>query len=708
MESPEKLFVVGVGTSAGGLDAVRKFLDNIPDNTGLAFVIVQHFSAGMECLTPGLLSNHTRMEVRTVDQEQEIGPNCVYLNPGNKNLGIRGNQLIFLETSPKDPSDLPVDSFFHMLGESYRTRAIGVVLSGMGSDGARGIRTIKESGGTVLVQLPESAQFKDMPNAAIQTSLGDFILPPEKIAEKIVLHAREWQTKAELKEAEQRLNTALEAGNMAWWEMELPSGRVLFSSNKTDMLGRDARDFSHYRDFTNLVHPDDYEPAMEAMRNHLSGKSERYECQYRILNARGTYQWFQDVGQVVFRDEQRTLVAGIVIEVTHKKLMEIQLMEAMQKAETANTYKSQFLANMSHEIRTPMNSLVGFASLLREGGQDDETRNRYIEIIESSSKQLLTLINDIIDVSKIEAGELKVDKQPCHLKELLSELEIMFHELKLQKDKSQLEILSEVPEAQQHLRIYTDAGRLKQVFINLIGNALKFTDSGSIRFGFTVRDKKVIFFVADTGMGMPKDKLQLIFERFQQLEQANRTKSVGTGLGLAISKGIVELLGGTISVDSQEGKGSVFTFDLPLEPVSVAPPASGPPLPPELGAMQGKRILIAEDDPMNRLYLQEALKNLSLELLWASNGAEAVDLFVHEPRVDLVLMDIRMPVKDGFSAAREMLAHDPGAVLIAQTAQAMASDREKCLNQGFADYIAKPLRKDQLLRLIARWLAASR
>jgi len=196
MESPEKLFVVGVGTSAGGLDAVRKFLDNIPDNTGLAFVIVQHFSAGMECLTPGLLSNHTRMEVRTVDQEQEIGPNCVYLNPGNKNLGIRGNQLIFLETSPKDPSDLPVDSFFHMLGESYRTRAIGVVLSGMGSDGARGIRTIKESGGTVLVQLPESAQFKDMPNAAIQTSLGDFILPPEKIAEKIVLHAREWQTKA--------------------------------------------------------------------------------------------------------------------------------------------------------------------------------------------------------------------------------------------------------------------------------------------------------------------------------------------------------------------------------------------------------------------------------------------------------------------------------------------------------------------------------
>jgi two-component system CheB/CheR fusion protein len=512
------------------------------------------------------------------------------------------------------------------------------------------------------------------------------------------------QAESELGESEKRLQEALVAGNMAWWEMELPSGKVVFNKNKTTMIGRKAEDFKHYTDFINIVHPDDKQISMRAMQKHIDGKADHYECEYRIQNGEGKYQWFQDIGKIVFQSEEKTLISGIVLEITQKKKGELLLIEAKKKAEVANVYKNQFLANMSHEIRTPMNGLVGFAELLKDDNLSSEAKNRYVNIIESSSNQLLNLINDIIDVSKIEAGELGVTIDTCHVGTMMFELEDTFNEIKHQRDKKNVSIIALVSEEFRDLAIKTDPNRLKQVLSNLISNALKFTEEGEITFSYTVKRKKVVFTVQDTGIGIPKDKLELIFERFQQIAQPETGIQEGTGLGLAISAGIIELLGGKIKVSSIEGKGSKFTFELPYKPAEASITSTDKSNELDLHVFKNKKILIAEDDPINRIYLEEILTNTSLKTLWANNGAEALDLFKANEDLDLVVLDIRMPIMNGIVAANNMLQLKPSTRIIAQTAYAMEEDKERCFQAGFVDYISKPLQKQQLLEIIAHWI----
>ncbi len=509
----------------------------------------------------------------------------------------------------------------------------------------------------------------------------------------------------DLSESEQRLTTALEAGNMAWWELKMPSGKIVFNKKKTQMLGYSYKDFSHHNHFLQIIHPDDVEIVNQELQNHLSGKSEKYECQYRMKNADGYYQWFHSIGKIVSKNPNQNIVSGFVIEITSKKLNEIQLLEAKKKAEAANIYKDQFLANMSHEIRTPLNGLLGFAKLLRNDNLDEETRNTYVDIIESNSNQLLNLINDIIDVSKIEAGELNINFQSCHLGNMFIELEATYNELKRRKGKDNLEIRADVPDSLNDLIINTDPVRLRQVLTNLIGNAIKFTNEGSIEFGYTLNKNRIVFEVSDTGIGIPEDKYNVIFERFQQLENpVGKTKYDGTGLGLAIAKGIIHLLGGVIRIDSEEGKGTVFTFEIPYKPAYVNNVISNNTENINKGIFKGKQILIAEDDSFNRFYLKELLSELSLDILWAENGADAVELFKKNNGLSVALMDIRMPVVDGFDAIKQILEFKPDARIIAQTAFALASDKKKCLQSGFVDYISKPIQKEQLMEVITKWI----
>jgi two-component system, chemotaxis family, CheB/CheR fusion protein len=515
------------------------------------------------------------------------------------------------------------------------------------------------------------------------------------------------KAKHELINTEQKLTTALEAGNMAWWEMQLPSGNVIFSKSKAEMLGRNPDDFKHYSDFTSIVHPDDYNITMESMKNHLEGKTDIYECQYRIKNIKGNYQWFQDIGKIISKENDNIIISGIVIEVTNKKQTELMLLDAIKKAETSNVYKNQFLANMSHEIRTPLNGIIGFSSLLRNDELTTSLRNNYIDIIESSSSQLLNLITDIIDLSKIEAGELKIIFEDCDINYMLKELEITFNELKNQKAKDNLVIKAKIPEYSEKLLIKTDPLRLKQILVNLINNALKFTENGKIEFGYKMIDNKIVFDVTDTGIGIPKNKINLIFERFQQLIQTNKAKYDGTGLGLAITKGIVNLLGGSISVTSKKDEGSIFTFDIPYYKTT----SNSHFLPNETknklidtDLFNNKKILVAEDDSINRLFMSKLLEELSFEILWACNGIEAVEAFKKYPDISVILIDIRMPLLDGHEAAKKILETNPNAKIIAQTAYAMSSDREKCLSNGFIDYISKPIKKNELIEILKKWV----
>jgi two-component system CheB/CheR fusion protein len=513
------------------------------------------------------------------------------------------------------------------------------------------------------------------------------------------------KTKFDLINAEERLKKAMEAGNMAWWEMRLPSGEVTFDRKKVEMIGRVPEDFNHYQHFVDLVHPDDQEITMKAMKDHLEGKAENYDCEYRIKNNEGGYQWFHDVGRMISQTDNEIVVTGVVLEVTSKKEAELQLIEALKKAETANIYKNQFLANMSHEIRTPINGLLGFAEILRNDELDNETKNECINLIDSCSKQLLNLINDIIEVAKIEAGELSVKPEDCELNKIFFELEKTFENVRKQKGKNGLVIKTNIPNDIEELYIKTDPLRLKQILSNLIGNALKFTDSGEVEFGYRIEHRKIIIHVSDTGIGIPPDKLSLIFERFQQVEQKDKAKYDGTGLGLAICRGLVKLLGGKMQVSSEFGNGSRFEFDIPLiSPSHMTKDETNKVRKDSKISFQGKTILVTEDDSVNQFLLKKLLDELPSRVLWANNGVEAVDIYTNHPEVALVLMDIRMPVMDGYEATKKILEVNSDARVIAQTAFAMSSDRDRCIQNGFVDYMSKPLIKAEFIETLGRWI----
>lgn len=512
------------------------------------------------------------------------------------------------------------------------------------------------------------------------------------------------RTSIELSKAEKRLSLALNAGNIAWWEMSLPSGEVICSTNKATMLGYNPNEFKNYNDFMKLVHPDDYENTMNAMRYLINGVKDTYECQYRIKNSEGEYLWFHDSGKISHKDNEKIIVTGVIKDITTTKLLEINLKEALKKAEIANMYKNQFLANMSHEIRTPLNAIVGFTSLLKED-VDKDKKEKYITIIENSSRQLLNLINDIIDLSKIEAGELSLFYEDCNLRALFLEKEIIYNQLKKQKNKDHLIIKLILPQDNNDYIIKTDHVRLRQILNNLMDNAIKFTEQGTIEFGFKVENDKLKIFVKDTGIGIPNDKINLVFERFQRGDHIDVAKYEGTGLGLAIVKGIVNKLGGTIQVFSKVNVGSEFIIILPYivsnKESTINLETSGNNILAQ--KLENKSVLIVEDDPTCAILLKEILKKFNLQIIWIDNGLDAIELY-KKHKVDIIFMDIRLPKLDGIQSAKEILKINPNAKIIAQTAYAMPEDLVKYKDSGFCDFVTKPIKKNVFLTTLNKWL----
>ncbi len=385
------------------------------------------------------------------------------------------------------------------------------------------------------------------------------------------------------------------------------------------------------------------------------------------------------------------------VDISKRKEFEKELKEAKQKAETANIYKNRFLANMSHEIRTPLSGVVGFADLLDNEELEDATRKKYVNIIKNSSRQLSNLINDIIDISKIEANELNLEIKDCNINELFDQLKTIFIEIKKQKNKSQITLEANCPEKYADLIIKTDPLRLQQVMINLIGNAVKYSDKGRIEFGFSVPDEnKISFFVKDEGAGIPNDKLNVIFNRFEQLNTEDNPTVEGTGLGLAISKGIVELLNGKINVESKLGKGTCFSFTIPLIRGDKQKISKKDILPNTLN-LREMSLLVADDNDMNIEYFKALFADFVGNIVYVKNGEEALEAYKNKPDFDAVLMDISMPGMNGVAAAEEIFKINPKAKIIAQTAYAMNADRKKFLDLGFVDYISKPIDKEKLI-----------
>ncbi len=406
--------------------------------------------------------------------------------------------------------------------------------------------------------------------------------------------------------------------------------------------------------------------------------------------------------------EKEELLSRIKTHLELKKYME-ELIAARKKAEESEKLKMTFLSNMSHEIRTPMNSIIGFAELLQDENLSPGERKEFASIVINSGEQLLNIIDEILEVSKEEAGEMKLFEQKFSLKKFLMEIHTIFtNHLKGRPVKVLLNIPDDAPDV-----IVADKVRLKQILDNLLSNAAKFTPEGVIEIGYRLLQKSVPvleFYVKDTGVGVPRDKQETIFERFTQVEENFTQNFRGTGLGLSIVKRLVTFMGGQVSVESEPAKGSIFTFIIPykkpekisgLFPVEKKKRSS---LPPE-NAWLGKTLLIADDIKQIFTFFRETLKKTGIKMLYARDGEEVLELYrKYKNEIDVAFIDIQMPKMNGLEVAKVIRKENKDIPLIAQTGLALNIGKKEAVEAGFNDIIYKPIKMAQLSEILRKYL----
>ena len=498
-----------------------------------------------------------------------------------------------------------------------------------------------------------------------------------------------------LKSAEDKLSTLLSYTPIIifsfdkYGEIKLAKGSALGFND--DIIGESIFDvFEGKEEFTNQVR-------IALAGNEMTQSMRFGNSVYQITCTPR----FDDKGEI---DE----VIGIANDITKRAEAEESLMKAKILAEQTSKAKQDFIANMSHEIRTPMNAIVGFTSLLEET-KLNEIQKDYVHTIKISGENLLALINDILDFSKIEAGKLFIEKESFTLHQVLDSIERVLKGKANEKALNfSIEVAPDVPEY-----MIGDSNRLYQVLMNLVGNAIKFTEKGFVKIKviktWTKEDRfRLRFFVIDTGIGIPKDKLNFIFDSFNQVSSGSTRKYGGTGLGLAIVKKLVELQKGTVKASSVIGEGSVFEFEIkyrldPLQGIQNNISVSNF----SMDALKGKNVLLAEDNRMNQKFVKNIFEKTELNLWIASDGEEAINM-LKERDFDILLLDIQMPNKDGFEVIKELRNNFEGRKknlpVIAMTAHAFKEERDACIAAGMNDHIAKPINKDDLFMLIHQQL----
>lgn len=536
--------------------------------------------------------------------------------------------------------------------------------------------------------------------------------------DKLVMDAREnifdvfYVDKTETRDAYARIEELnkmyellLKAARMTIWGWDLDKKtvecNVEYSLDISDPVKRHLV-FTE-QEYFDRIHPDDVAVVREGLRRLAAGESTALTVTFRISFStdQSRYHYIESYASVARYDEngRPVTIVGASMDITLRKELENDLLEAKTKAEESNRLKSAFLANMSHEIRTPLNAIVGFSGILAQT-DDEQEKQEYASIIENNNQLLLQLIGDILDLSKIEAGVLEFSSTGVELYPLLSEV-AQGGCLKLQSPA--VEILLDEP--LEPLCIQTDRNRVMQVVTNFVNNALKFTEKGSIRLGYRLQEDGMVYvYVSDTGCGIPQDKRRSVFARFVKLN----TFKQGSGLGLSICESIIDRLGGKIGVESKEGQGSTFWFTLPYRPTE-APKSDVPEkviVPKPMEKEERIKILVAEDNASNYKLFESVLKK-DYDLIHAWNGQEAVELFkMHAPQ--LILMDIKMPVLDGYQATAEIRKLSQEVPIIAVTAYAFEGDEMNIMNSGFDAYASKPIQaqglRDKIMSLLKKRL----
>ena len=537
-------------------------------------------------------------------------------------------------------------------------------------------------------------------------------------------------------ENRKRLQKGEEIAKIGHWEFNLNNRRVYSSLGARRIYGIEKENLT--MEEVQQIPMEEYRDKLDKALKDLVEKGKPYEVDFRIQ--RPIDKQIRYIHSIAEYNPKRHVVFGTIQDITERKETERKLKikneelqateeelrasneelrdinerlesqkqeleKAKEKAEESDRLKSSFLANMSHEIRTPMNGIMGFAQLLKEKEIPATKRKEFLDIIHSRTRHLLQIINDIVDISKIEANQLDIQKENFDLNNLMDNL---YQEQKkvlqdLHKSHLQLHLSRGVP--QKEFFIYGDINRIRQILYNLLSNAMKFTKKGYIEFGYQPQNNQGInFFVRDTGIGIPKEKYDEIFERFRQVDESSSRPYEGTGLGLTICKNLVEMMGGAIQVSPNEENGTRFDFFLPCQ-VNTGAGSTPPNEKENLNYdWQEKSILLVEDDPASQEYLKEGLHSTGVHVTTLETGEKTLEHIQEQPAFDLILMDIRLPGIDGLETTKRLRKYKPDVPVIAQTAHAMEEDQKKCIQAGANDYISKPIDIEKLLQKINQYI----
>lgn len=578
------------------------------------------------------------------------------------------------------------------------------------------VRQLGEATSTILLQRPYSSEsLLSVIRVARRSRQRQYELR-EHVAER-------QRVERKLRESDERFRLAVAAADVGTWHVDLLANRETRDPCMNRILGLPAQfTTTPAEEFGEWIHPEDRATSDAAWRRAVED-GQIYVLESRIIRPSGEVRWIHDRGRI-FRDAsgKPLYASGAVVDITDRKTYEYSLQAARRAADQANKAKSEFLANMSHEIRTPMTAVLGFVDILQEQIEGAAALES-LETIRHNGLYLLELINDILDLSKIEAGATELHRKSFSLPDLVTDLEsLMQGRAAEQGIPLVIEWVTPVP-----CSIWSDPVRLRQILVNLVGNAIKFTECGEVRLrircdappGISEGAGTHIWFrVSDTGIGMTCEQMGRLFHPFSQGDASVTRRFGGTGLGLAISERLIDMLGGEIFVSSIPNKGSVFEFSIdpgPLEGISwVDPRFAGSHVAPEDAPQTAAdeeplaeiplldcHALIVDDGRAIRMLVKRFLESAGATTEFVENGAEAVDRIFNDqlPPFDLVILDMQMPVMDGYTAARRIRRGGYGGPIIALTANTMKGDRDRCLAAGCTDFLPKPIDRRKLVHL---------